>query len=273
MAVQGDKRVVLVTGASSGIGKAIAARLAQGGWLVFGASRSGAPLGVAGVEMIAINVDEDAAVADGVAGLLARTGRIDAVVNNAGWSITGAIEDTSVAEARAQMETNFFGVLRVCRAVLPGMRARGSGAIINISSLSGLFGTPFCGLYSASKFAVEGMTEALRFETRRLGIRVVLIEPGDHASALAARRLTVAGAAVNPAYRAAFERSKAAQDKDEAAAPPAENVAVLVARVLELRNPAPRYAVGMAMQRIVVPLKRFLPGRWFEAIIAMAVGV
>ena len=141
--------------------------------------------------MIALDVDDDTSVERAVAAVLARAGRIDAIVNNAGWAIMGAVEDTAIAEAKAQMETNFFGVLRLCRAVLPVMRRQGGGTIVNISSLSGLFGTPFSGLYSASKFAVEGMSEALHFETRKLGIRVVLIEPGDHASALAASRRIV----------------------------------------------------------------------------------
>lgn len=266
-------KVVLVTGASSGIGKAIAATLAAQGWRVFGASRSRAPVAAPGVEMIALDVDDDASVERAIAAVLARAGRIDAVVNNAGWAIMGAVEDTAIAEAKAQMETNFFGVLRVCRAVLPAMRRQGGGAIVNISSLSGLFGTPFSGLYSASKFAVEGMSEALRFETRKLGIRVVLIEPGDHMSALAARRRIVAAAATNPAYRDAFARFKAAQEKDEAKAPPPERVAQLVAKVLSLSSPAPRYTVGMLGQRIVAPLKRFLPGRWFEWVVGTAMGV
>lgn len=266
-------KVVLVTGASSGIGQAIAAALAAQGWRVFGTSRSGAPIAAPGIEMIALDVDDDASVERGVAAVLARAGRIDAAVNNAGWAIMGAVEDTAIAEAKAQMETNFFGVLRVCRAVLPAMRRQGGGAIVNISSLSGLFGTPFSGLYSASKFAVEGMSEALRFETRQLGIRVVLIEPGDHASALAARRRIVADASTNPAYRDAFERFKAAQEKDEAKAPPPERVAQLVAKVLAMSSPAPRYTVGMPGQRIVAPLKRFLPGRWFERVVGAAMGV
>lgn len=267
------KKTVLVTGASSGIGQAIAARLARGGWRVFGASRSGAPIDAPGVEMIALDVDDDASVERGVAAVLSRAGRLDALVNNAGWAIMGAVEDTSTAEAKAQFETNFFGVLRLCRAALPAMRRQGGGHIVTISSLSGLFGTPFSGLYSASKFAVEGLCETLRFETRKLGIRVVLIEPGDHASALPARRRIAAASAANPAYRDAFAQFKANQEKDEAKAPPPDGVAALVAAVLNDPAPRLRYTVGLAGQRIVAPLKRLLPGRLFEAIIGMAMGV
>jgi len=268
-----QQKVVLVTGASSGIGAAIAAVLAQQGWRAFGTSRSGAAIAASGVEMIALDVDDDGSVERGVATVLARAGRIDALVNNAGWAIMGAVEDTAVAEAKAQLETNFFGVLRLCRAVLPAMRRQGGGHIVNISSLSGLFGTPFSGLYSASKFAVEGLSEALRFETRKLGIRVVLIEPGDHASALPAKRRIAEAASTNPTYRDAFARFRANQEKDEAKAPPPDGVARLVAKVLATASPRPRYTVGLLGQRIVAPLKRFLPGKLFEAIVGGAMGV
>ena len=153
------------------------------------------------------------------------------------------------------------------------MRRQGSGHIVNMSSLSGVFGTPFSGLYSASKFAVEGLTEALRLETRRLGLRVVLIEPGDIQSQLPARRQVARAAAANEAYRAAFERFQANQAKDEAKAPPPALVAALVARILADPNPRTRYSVGMMGQRIVVPLKRYAPARLFEAIVAGAMGV
>ncbi len=160
------KKVVIVTGASSGIGKAIAKRLSDEGWRVFGASRAGAASPDAAVEMVAMNLDDDASVASAIGAVLQRAGRIDAIVNNAGWALMGPIEETAIAEARAQMETNFFGVLRVCREIVPILRHQGGGHIVNVSSLSGVFGTPFSGLYSASKFAVEGLSEALRFETR-----------------------------------------------------------------------------------------------------------
>jgi NAD(P)-dependent dehydrogenase (short-subunit alcohol dehydrogenase family) len=269
-----SRKAVLVTGASSGIGRAIAQHLVTQGWRVFGTSRGERPAKPpAGVEMITLDVDDDASVTRGVALVLERAGRLDAVINNAGSAIMGAVEDTSLDEARAQMETNFFGVLRICRAVLPVMRRKKRGHIVNISSLSGVFGTPFSGLYSASKFAVEGMSEALRFETRKLGIRVVLIEPGDHRSALAATRRTVKAAITNAAYRDAFARFKANQEKDEANAPPPDAVAKLVAKVLADLYPKPRYTVGLLGQRIVVPLRRLLPGKLFEAIVGKAIGL
>lgn len=266
-----NQKVVLVTGASSGIGEAIAQNLAAAGWRVFGTSRTPRD-GIDGVEMIAMDVDDDASVDQGVAQIVTSAGRLDAVVNNAGWALAGAVEDTSIGEAQAQFDTNVFGVLRVCRAALPTMREQGSGHIVNISSLGGAFGMPFSGIYSASKFAVEGLSEALRFETRKLGIRVVLIEPGDMATRLPESRRTAAGAGDTSAYHAAFERYKSQQAKDEAKAPSPQCVARVVAGVLRDPNPPLRHAVAMPSQRIVLPLKRLLPYRWFETIVGSAMG-
>ncbi|HVN86192.1 MAG TPA: SDR family oxidoreductase [Candidatus Binatia bacterium] len=266
-------KIVLVTGASSGIGKACADHLAARGFRVFGAQRR-VPSDMSGiVEMIAMDVNDDSSVAHGVQTILEQTGRIDAVVNCAGNAYMGAVEDTSIDEAKAQLETNFFGVLRVCRAVLPAMRKQGGGYVVNISSLAGVLGLPFSGLYSASKFALEGMTESLRLETRRRGIKVVLIEPGDFRSQLAATRRTVADADTNDAYQPAFAKFKAQQEKDEAGAPTPEPVAALVERILRSRSPKLRYSVGMIGQRIVVPLKRLLPQSLFERVLALALGL
>jgi NAD(P)-dependent dehydrogenase (short-subunit alcohol dehydrogenase family) len=203
-------KVVLVTGASSGIGQAIARRLAARGWRVFGTSRNQAS-DFDGIDMLPMDVDDDDSVARTVAAIVEKTGRLDAVVNNAGWALMGPIEDTPIAEARAQMETNFFGVLRVRRAVLPVMREQRAGHIVNISSLGGIFGMPFSGIYSASKFAVEGLSESLRLETHRFGVRVVLIEPGDARSQLrcaAARRNRSGTRAPIRRFSTAFRPSK-----------------------------------------------------------------
>lgn len=268
------QKVVLVTGASSGIGKACAEDLHARGYRVFGTQRRlPAPPDGRGVEMIAMDVDTDASVAHGIDTVAQQAGRIDAVINNAGNAYMGSVEDTSIAEAKAQLETNFFGVLRVCRAVLPIMRRQGGGHIINISSLAGVLGLPFSGLYSASKFALEGMTESLRWETRNHGIRVVLIEPGDFRSQLAVTRRTVGGAATNDAYRAAFEKFKAQQEKDESGAPSPEPVAQLVVRILRDPSPRLRYSAGMLGQRIVIPAKRLLPQRVFEWVLSRALAL
>jgi NAD(P)-dependent dehydrogenase (short-subunit alcohol dehydrogenase family) len=268
------QKVVLVTGASSGIGKCCAEHLLKCGYRVFGTQRR-PPEGLAasqGLEMIAMDVDDDASVERGVQAILQRAGRIYAVINNAGWGLMGAVEDTSTEEAKAQLETNFFGVLRVCRAVLPTMRQQGSGYIINISSLAGIVGLPFSGMYAASKFALEGMSESLRLETWRYGIRVALVEPGDfYTNFPAARRLTKASA--DSVYHKALERTRAAQERDETHGPSPESIAYLVEKILNSRKPRVRYSIGLLSQRIVVPCKRFLPQRVFEWLLCLVLRI
>jgi len=171
-----DRRVAVVTGASSGISEAIAGRLTEAGYRVFGASRR-QPGG--GVEHIAMDVNDDESVRAGVASVLATAGRIDVLVNNAGYLCAGAVEEIPLADAKAQFETNYFGVLRATLAVLPAMRERGTGHVITVSSLAGLVPVPFWDHYNASKFAVEGLMETLRHEVRPFGIQVALVEPGS----------------------------------------------------------------------------------------------
>jgi NAD(P)-dependent dehydrogenase (short-subunit alcohol dehydrogenase family) len=223
--------------------------------------------------MLSMNVDDDDSVSQAVGILLKKAARLDCVVNNAGFALMGSVEDTSIDEAKAQMETNFFGVLRVCRAALPIMRNQRCGYIINISSLAGVLGLPFSGLYSASKFALEGMTESLRLELRPFGVRVVLIEPGDFNTQLPARRRVASESEINGVYQKSFTRFKAAQEKDESKAPSPEPVAYLVERILKSDAPQLRYTVGMFGQRIVVPLKRLLPQRLFEWTLCKALGL
>jgi NAD(P)-dependent dehydrogenase (short-subunit alcohol dehydrogenase family) len=260
------RKVVLITGASSGIGQACAEHLARSGWRVFGTGRGAPPAVQAGAafEMVTMDVDDENSVGQAVQSVMAKAGRLDAVVNNAGIASMGAVEDTSIEEAKAQLETNFFGVLRVCRATLPALRKQGGGHVINISSLAGIIGLPFSGLYSASKFALEGVSESLRMESRAFGIHVVLVEPGDFRTNITTRRRIAAAAETNDAYREAFERCKQKQEQDETNAPGPEAVARLVGRILNDPRPRTRYSVGMLSQRMVVPLKRFLPQRLFE---------
>jgi NAD(P)-dependent dehydrogenase (short-subunit alcohol dehydrogenase family) len=233
---------------------------------VYGTSRHLQP--IAGLfEMIQMDVDSDESVRQGIALLFEREGRLDVVINNAGCGIAGAIEDTSTEEAKAQLETNFFGVLRVCRAALPIMRAQRSGTIINISSIGGLFGLPFQGLYSASKHAVEGLSESLSMEVRRFGIRVVLVEPGDlHTGFTAARRRT-AECQENPTYQACFDSALQVIEHDETHGAPPEQVARLVERIIHSRSPRLRYVVGPFFETVSVIARKVLSARLFEWII------
>jgi NAD(P)-dependent dehydrogenase (short-subunit alcohol dehydrogenase family) len=271
-----EQRIVLITGASSGIGKYCALHLAKCGYRVFGTSRRPAPADPAtpqAFEMIPMDVDDDRSVDEGVRLVMRKAGRLDCVINNAGWGLMGAIEDTAVDEAKAQLETNFFGVLRVCRAVLPIMRQQGGGYIINISSLAGIVGLPFSGFYSASKFALEGMSESLRLETRRFGIRVVLVEPGDfHTNFPNARRM-VRKSATESAYREPLEKARVAQERDELHGPTPESIGYLIDKILRTSNPRTRYSIGMWSQRIVVPCKRLMPQRLFEWLLSKVLGV
>jgi NAD(P)-dependent dehydrogenase (short-subunit alcohol dehydrogenase family) len=266
--------VVLITGTSSGIGRACAEALVGRGYRVFGTQRRARGDGsAAAFETLIVDVDDEAAVRRAVASVVEKAGRIDAVINNAGSAWMGAVEETSIDEARAQLETNFFGALRMIQAVLPIMRRQGSGRIINISSLAGVLGVPFSGLYSASKFALEGMTESLRLETRHFGIHVSLVEPGDFDTGLPAARRMTAQSQTSAVYRDFFAAIKAAQDKDEAVAPQPLLVARLVERILRARRPKLRYRVGRLAQLIVVPLKRWLPQAWFEWVLGTALAL
>jgi NAD(P)-dependent dehydrogenase (short-subunit alcohol dehydrogenase family) len=171
--------VVLITGASSGIGSAIAESLVQEGMTVFGTSRYPDRVRpVASVEYVRLDVRSADSVQACVNEVMKRAGNIDVLINNAGYELGGAIEETTLEEAQTQFETNFFGVVRVIKAVLPAMRERGSGRIINMSSVVGwLVPTPFLGYYAASKMALEAYTEVLRHEVLPFGVKVSLIEP------------------------------------------------------------------------------------------------
>ena len=174
-----NQKVVLITGASSGVGQSTARLLSQNGYKVFGTSRNPAgTAGIANVKMLALDVTSDDSVAACVKVVANDTGRIDVLVNNAAYELAGALEEISIEEAKAQFETNFFGVMRMVKAVLPYMRHQKQGQIINVSSLSGVSSIPFMGIYSASKFALEGYTDALRIEVRPFNIHASLTEAG-----------------------------------------------------------------------------------------------
>ena len=177
MASVNEQAVVIVTGASSGIGQAIAAHLHRSGWRVFATMRRPDP-DKHGPDALKLDVTSDQSVEAAVAEVLTRTGRIDALVNNAGVDMLGAVEETTVQEALNLFQTNFFGVHRLVRAVLPAMRARKAGRLVTVGSVAGFLPTPFEAFYSASKHALEGYCESLDFEVRAFGIHPVLIEPG-----------------------------------------------------------------------------------------------
>ena len=257
-----DPRVVLVTGASSGNGRATAALLAQHGYRVFGTSRRPARSPSApGVEMLELDVCSDDSVRACVAHVLESARRIDVLVNNAGYELAGALEETSLDEARAQLETNFFGVVRMVKAVLPAMRVRRSGHVVNVSSLAGLVAGPFMGIYSASKFALEGFGEALRHEVKPFGIHVSQVEVGFLNTPMKENRRYSAERI--PDYDAARDNALAAIAEQEARGPGGELVAHTILRITGSRSPRLRYVVGSQAKR-VTRLRRFLPAGAFE---------
>jgi NAD(P)-dependent dehydrogenase (short-subunit alcohol dehydrogenase family) len=256
-----NRRVVLVTGASSGIGLACASHLAGRGFRVYGTSRrAAAGAGAPGdVTMLAADVTDDCSVEQAVAKVLELEGRLDIVVNNAGMGIAGPVENTGIEQAKAQFEVNFFGVLRVCRAVLPAMRNQRSGYIVNIGSIGGILAIPYQSMYSASKFALEGLSEALRMEVRPFGIRVVVIEPGDHKTALTENRQFTETSGATAAYGPSFAAALAKTAHDEQSGPGPEQIARLLHRIVNQHRPRLRYTIGPAPQRAAVWLKRLMP--------------
>lgn len=259
----GRQRVVLITGASSGIGQASAAYLAKRGFRVYGTSRKPScelqECGEGAVAMLTLDVTSDRSVEQGIEAVLSREGRLDIVVNNAGMGIAGPVECTSMEEAQRQLEVNFFGVVRVCRVALPIMREQGRGYIVNIGSIGGLIAIPYQAMYSASKFALEGLSEALRLEVKHLGVRVVLIQPGDHKTAFTENRSLIELSDPGEVYHRPFQSAIGRMARDEQSGPAPEQIARLLYRVVNSPNPRLRYTVGPAAQRAAVWLKRLLP--------------
>ncbi len=265
-----EARSVLITGASAGIGRACAETLQAAGWAVTAASRRGtAPAGCTGLVM---DVDDDESVRAGVAGMLAQRGRVDALVAAAGWGLAGAAEQCTLAEAKAQLETNFWGCVRVVQQVLPTMRASGAGRIVLVSSLGGLIAIPFQAFYTASKFALEGFGEALAYEVAPFGVQVTLVEPGNISTDFTGSRRTAA-AATGPLYGPAFTKALGVMERDEANGAPAAAVATVVRRVLEAPHPPMRVSAGKSAERIGLLAKRLLPFRLFRAGARGALGV
>ncbi len=307
-------KVVLVTGASAGIGLACADRLHRAGWTVVGASRRGTTVsdrtpatgdghapgtatsdrtpatgdghapGTATSDSapmsatdhwsgLVMDVDDDDSVRDGIGAVIAAHGRIDAVVAAAGWGVAGPVELTAIDEAKAQLETNFWGCVRVVQAVLPTMRARRGGRIVLISSIGGVLGIPFQAFYSASKFALEGYGEALGYEVTPFGIEVTLIQPGNVRTDFTANRKMAAAAAGDSIYAAALGKAVGLMERDEINGAPAGDVAAAVQRVLAAERPPRRVSVGKAGERFGILAKRILPFRVFEAVAKSSLGV
>jgi NAD(P)-dependent dehydrogenase (short-subunit alcohol dehydrogenase family) len=253
-------KVALVTGASSGIGKAIADRLAADGFRVFGTARKPARDDVDGIAMLPLDVTNDRSVAACVKTVIDRGGQLDVVVNNAGYLLAGAVEEATIDQAKAQLETNFFGVVRMTQAVLPHMRERKAGHLITISSLAGLVPVPFWGYYNASKFAVEGLLETLRHEVRPFGIQVAMVEPGAIKTPFYAQP----SATPMPAYARWREPALGAMAEFERKAPGPDLVAAKVSQIARTTKPKLRHRVTREAKMFSF-LRWLLPAGAFEA--------
>jgi NAD(P)-dependent dehydrogenase (short-subunit alcohol dehydrogenase family) len=257
-----NQKVVLITGASSGVGQSTARLLSQSGYKVFGTSRNPASAEtIPAVEMLALDVRSDDSARACVKAVAGQVGRLDALVNNAGYELAGALEELSLDEAKAQFETNFFGVVRMVKAALPIMRQQKSGQIVNVSSLSGLSPIPFMGIYSASKFALEGYTEALRHELKPFGIHVSQIEPGFLKTGMMDRRQVAAEriGEYDPWRQRAFKAIRNHEEKG----PGPELVAETVLQILSSKTPRLRYLAG-GQAKFLSRLRWFLPAGAYE---------
>ena len=255
--------IALVTGASSGIGEATALRLAGAGYKVYGTSRRGAPSVHPSFEMLALDVNDDASVDAAVGEIIKRHGRIDLLVNNAGFGVAPAgAEESSMAQAKAIFETNFFGLVRMTRAVVPHMRSTGSGRILNIGSVLGFIPMPFGALYSATKHAVEGYSESLDHELRTRGIRVSVIEPAYTRTKFDANFL--APDATMDEYRDARTQLGKVLESVMATADEPEVVADVVLQAATDRKPKLRYTAGGLANRLRL-LRRFAPAHLVDA--------
>jgi NAD(P)-dependent dehydrogenase (short-subunit alcohol dehydrogenase family) len=263
--------IALVTGASSGIGEATARRLMEAGYTVYGTSRRGSNAGKAEFEMLALDVTSEASVQAAIDTIMIREGRIDLLVNNAGFGLAAAgAEESSLAQAQAVFDTNFFGVVRMIRAVLPHMRSHGGGRIINIGSVLGFLPMPYGALYSASKHAIEGYSESLDHELRNWNIRSVVIEPAYTKTLFDAN--TIGPDVPLDAYRdvrsTVSNRVREAMDRAEGP----DVVAEVVLKAAKAKHPRLRYTAGKAAARLSM-LRSYAPAFLVDSGVRKELGV
>jgi NAD(P)-dependent dehydrogenase (short-subunit alcohol dehydrogenase family) len=265
-----EQLVGVVTGVSSGIGAATARKLVQAGYRVFGTVRSEGTAVPQGVEPLVLDVRDDALVERGISTVLSRAGRIDALVNNAGSSILGAIEETDLEQARTLFDVNFFGAVRVTRRVLPAMRSQRSGRVLFISSVVGFLPAPFMGFYSASKHAIEGYCESLDHEVREFGVRALLVEPGFMKTKIDASAARASGRIAD--YDGTRERVSAGIGKSVEKGDDPAVVADVVLTALRDGNPRLRYTAGRGTSTLSA-LRRYLPAGMFDRSLRKEFGV
>ncbi|MGV3696004.1 SDR family oxidoreductase [Flavobacterium sp.] len=256
-------KVVLITGGSSGIGKAIGEFLFHKGFTVYGTSRNPEKVLDSIFPLIALDVRDVESIRHAIEKVISISKRIDVVINNAGVGITGPIEEIPTDEMRNNFETNFFGPIEVMKAVLPQMREQQSGLIINITSIAGYMGLPYRGIYSASKGALELVTEAVSMEVKNFGINVITVAPGDFATNIASGRYhapLVQGSAYEVPYGATLKQMD--EHVDSGSNP--NEMAKAIYDIINAREPKQHYKIGAFMQKFSIVLKRALPDRIYE---------
>jgi NAD(P)-dependent dehydrogenase (short-subunit alcohol dehydrogenase family) len=271
-------KVALVTGASSGIGEATAIKLKDLGYTVYGVARRVdrmQHLTKSGIRIFAMDVTDDASMQAGIGAILAEAGRIDVLVNNAGYGSYGAVEDVPMDEARAQFDVNVFGAVRLIQLALPYMRAQRSGTIVNITSMGGKIHTPLGAWYHGTKFALEAISDCLRIEVQPFGIDVVVIEPGgiktEWASIAADKLRVTSGQGAYAVQAKAMALSMIGEASVKRQSPP-QIVADAVARAVAARRPKTRYAIGFGAKPMIF-MRGILTDRAFDGMMRMATGI
>lgn len=259
-------KVVLITGGSSGIGKSVGEFLQDKGYKVYGTSRNPKNYSNSKFPIVALDVTKPETISTCIAEVLKQENRIDVLINNAGAGITGPIEEIPDAEIKRNFETNFFGPINVIKATLPIMRAQNSGLVINITSIAGYMGLPFRGIYSASKGALEIITEAFRMELKDFNIEMTNIAPGDFATNIAAGRYHAPVLEDSP-YKEKYGHSLKTMDEhvDEGGDP--KEMAEAIYKIIETKSPKIHYKVGAFMQKFSIVLKRVLPDKMYEKLL------
>ena len=265
-----SNKIVLITGASSGIGKATAKLLSQKGYVVYGAARQTKKMEDIqrlGVKLLNIDVTRDEEMISGVDTIIKNEGRIDILINNAGFGLLGSIEDVSMDDARRQLEVNLIGTARLTQLVLPNMRKQKSGKIVNISSIGGKISLPVSGWYNASKFAIEGLSDSLRMEVEQFGINVILIEPGSIKSDffITAKEYLdkIPDDSVYAEMVAGFNES--VKKSDKISSDPSV-ISKLILKAISARKPKTRYHGG-SLSNMVLFMRSVLPDRMFYGIL------
>jgi NAD(P)-dependent dehydrogenase (short-subunit alcohol dehydrogenase family) len=259
--------IVLITGGSSGIGKSIGEYLTQKGFSVYGTSRFPENFPESKFPLIKLDVTQLDSIQSCVAELISKTGRIDVLINNAGVGITGPLEEIPMDEMKRNFETNLFGPINMINAVLPSMRTQHSGLILNVTSIAGYMGLPFRGVYSASKGALELITESYRMELKSFNIKMSNIAPGDFATNIAAGRYH-APILENSPYKVPYGATLDMMDSHVDSGKNPLLMAEVVHKIITSKNPKIHYKVGAFIQKFSVVLKRILPDLWYEKLLS-----